>query len=124
MEINQEKTFYAELRKDQDSNGYINFLEIKKYEDQVVAVRIDGVNYDENQYGPYKSLSETYNKAMYEASGTYYRDAKKRYEDSILKGGNLIRVKGAGGLYGDLMLLIDLIKAQTDLPITYDPHLK
>lgn len=124
MEINQEKTFYAELRKDQDSNGYINFLEIKKYEDQVVAVRIDGVNYDENQYGPYKSLSETYNKAMYEASGTYYRDAKKKYEDSILKGGNLIRVKGAGGLYGDLMLLIDLIKAQTDLPITYDPHLK
>ncbi len=124
MEINQEETYYAELRKDQDSHGYINFLEIKKYKGKVVAVRIDGVNYDENKFGPYKSLSEDYNNAMHGASGTYYRDAKRQYEDSILKGGQLVRVKGAGGLYSDLILLIDLIKKQTDLDLTIDLNLK
>lgn len=124
MEINKEKVYYAELRKDQDSHGYINFLEIRKYNDQVVAVRIDGVNYDSNEFGPYKSLSEEYNKAMQKVSGTYYRDAKRMYEESILKGGDLVRVKGAGGLYGDLILLIDKIKKQTSLNIEYDIKLK
>ncbi len=124
MEISKEKVYYAQLRKDQDSNGFINFLEVRKYQDRVVSVRIDGVNYDENPYGTYKSLSEKYNNAMHDASGTYYRDAKRMYEESILKGGDLVRVKGAGGLYGDLMLLIDKIKAQTDLDIQYDVNLK
>lgn len=108
MKINEEVTYYAEL--EPDARGFQTFLEVKKYEGKIVSVRVDGVNYADNPYGPYKSLSEKYNHDMHEESNTYYRDAKVAYENSILEGGPLIRVQGAGALYNDLLILLDNLK--------------
>ncbi len=47
MEISKEKVYNAQLRKVHDSNAFINFLEVRKYKDRVVSVRIESVKNNE-----------------------------------------------------------------------------